>query len=200
MLNRKFFFDRVRLDLFSGTLKASQVSGLDGILTEWDTNHAAEDDRWLAYMLATAHHETDRTFRPIKEYGGNAYLTKMYDVTGDNPKRARENGNTEPGDGARYCGRGFVQLTWKNNYRTMSGVCGVDLVAAPDRAMELPIATKILFHGMMNGTFTGKRLANYFAGSTEDWVNARKIINGLDKANAIADYGKRYYAAISHTI
>jgi putative chitinase len=199
MINRKFFFDQVRISLFSGTLKPSQVAGIDGILEVWEDAHAKKDDRWLAYMLATIHHETDRTFRPIKEFGGEAYYTRRYDITGERPTTAQKNGNTTPGDGPRYCGRGFVQLTWKNNYRAMSAVCGVDLVANPDRAMELPIATKILFHGMMRGSFTGKSLGDYFTPEKEEWVNARRIINGTDKANAIADYGRRYYASISHT-
>lgn len=199
MLNRTFFFERIRLDLFGGSLRSGQVEGIDGILTEWDASHASADDRWLAYMLATTHHETDRTMKPIKEYGGTKYFTRMYDIRGARPELAKRNGNTEPGDGPRYCGRGFVQLTWKNNYQAMSDVVGVDLVAEPDRALELPIATKILFYGMINGSFTGKALGDYFSLSTEDWVNARRIINGRDKANAVAEYGKRYYAAVSHT-
>jgi putative chitinase len=200
MINRQFFFDRVRLYLFQGSLKQGQVSGIEGILNEWENGNAKRDDRWLAYMLATVHHETDRTFKPIREYGNNAYFTKMYDITGNRPATAAKNGNTKPGDGPLYCGRGFVQLTWKNNYRAMSNVCGVDLVKDPDRAMELPIATKILFHGMTRGTFTGRKLSDYFSPTKDNWVDARRIINGIDKANAIAAYGKQYYAATSYTI
>jgi len=55
------------------------------------------------------------------------------------------------------------------------------------------------FEGMIRGSFTGKKLETYFSPAADDWVNARRIINGLDKANAIAAYGKSYYAAISHT-
>jgi putative chitinase len=201
MINRDFFFQQARLRLFGGSLGQSQVDGLTGILDEWEKSHAKSDDRWLAYMLATAHHETDRTMRPIKEYGGVSYFTKMYDPApkGTRHALAVKMGNTTPGDGARYCGRGFVQLTWKTNYGAMSPVTGVDLVKNPDRAMELPVATKIMFHGMINGSFTGKKLSQYFNKTTGDWKNARRIINGLDKANAIADYGNRYYGAISYT-
>jgi len=52
---------------------------------------------------------------------------------------------------------------------------------------------------MMEGTFTGVRLSTYFNPNKDDWMNARRIINGLDKANLIAGYGKSYYAAISYT-
>lgn len=199
MINRAFFFDHVRLALFNGTIRPGQMAGLTGLLDEWEAHHAKEDDRWLAYMLATTHHETDKTMKPIREYGDGARFTRLYDVTGEKPVRAKANGNTEPGDGIKYCGRGFVQLTWKNNYAAMSKVVGVDLVADPDKALDLGVATKVLFYGMIHGSFTGKKLANYFNGATADWVNARRIINGTDKANLIADYGLKYYAAISYT-
>jgi putative chitinase len=200
MINRKFFFDQVRLTLFTGSMKPAQVAGITAILDEWEANHAKDDDRWLAYMLATAHHETDRRMQPIHEYGGYKYFMARYDKTGGNPALAKQLGNTEVGDGATFHGRGFVQLTGRANYRKMSAVTGADLVAAPDRALELPIATQIMFYGMINGSFTGKKLAGYFDGPAEDWVNARKIINGTDKASTIADYGHRYYAAISYTV
>ena len=199
MINRPFFFERVRSSLFDGKMKQSQVDGLTGILDVWEASYAKSDDRWLAYMLATAHHETDRTIQPIHEYGSNAYFTKRYDITGDRPALAKKMGNDTPGDGIKYCGKGYVQLTWKSNYKAMSPVTGVDLVAFPDRAMEIPVATKVMFYGMTKGTFTGKKLADYFNPTTADWVNARRIINGTDKANLIAGYAKNYYAAISYT-
>jgi len=115
MLNRRFFFDHVRLALFGGSLKKTQVAGLSAILDEWEANHAAQDDRWLAYMLATTFHETAMTIQPIARYGTTAYFTRMYDPLGANPALARRLGNTEPGDGPRFCGRGFVQLTGRAN-------------------------------------------------------------------------------------
>jgi hypothetical protein len=75
LLNGKFFFDTARLRLFDGKLKATQVAGLSAILDEWEEHHAGKDDRWLAYVLATVHHETDRTMQPIKEYGGQSYFS-----------------------------------------------------------------------------------------------------------------------------
>jgi putative chitinase len=197
-INRPFFFDQCKIRLFGGSLGLKQVEGLTMILDRWEASHAADDDRWLAYMLATAHHEVDRKMQPIKEYGGKTYFMKMYDVSGNRPTLSRSMGNTAIGDGARYFGRGFVQLTWKNNYRKAGDKIGIDLVANPDRALELGSATDILFAGMIEGWFTGKKLLQYFNPAKEDWVNARRIINGLDKANLISDYAKRYYGAISY--
>lgn len=184
MINRMFFFDQVRRTLFDGRLKQSQINGLTAILNGWEKGYARQDDRWLAYMLATAHHETDRKIEPIREYGRG---------------RGKEYGVADPQTGHVYYGRGYVQLTWRDNYKKMSSRCGVDLVKNPDLALDPKNAAIIMFEGMIAGSFTGKKLANYFNPTTEDWRNARRIINGLDKADAIASYGKAYYAAISHT-
>lgn len=186
MINRNFFFDRVRSYLFDGKLRPAQVQGLTRILDEWEALKGKKDDRWLAYMLATTHHETDRTMQPIEEYGkgkGRKYGPPPHPVTGK-----------------VYYGRGFVQLTWDYNYKAMGSKLGVDLFNKPELALNLDIATRILFRGMADGTFTGKKLSQYFNPSTEDWKNARRIINGLDKAELIAGYGKHYYSAISYTV
>jgi putative chitinase len=98
--------------------------------------------------LATAFHETASTMQPVKEYGGNSYFTRMYDITGARAQKALAMGNTCAGDGPKYCGRGYVQLTWKTNYSKAGEKCGVDLVTYPDKAMDPAIAAKILRHGM----------------------------------------------------
>jgi len=180
MINRKFFFDYVRAQLFK-TLTQSQVDGMEAILAEWDRQHPARDPRWLSYMLATTHHETDKTMQPIEEYGKG---------------KGRTYGKPDPLTGQTYYGRGFVQLTWKNNYQRMGQRLNINLVGHPELALDLKIATEILFTGMMDGMFTGVGLGNFFRANKEDWINARQIINGLDKAELIAGYGKYYLVAV----
>jgi putative chitinase len=194
-MRRDAFFSTIRGSVFDGRLAQGQVDGTNAILDEWERRKLT-DIRWLAYMLATAKWETAHTMQPIKEYGGPAYFKKMYDVEGDRPDLARRHGNTEPGDGARYCGRGYVQLTWRNNYRTMGDLLGVDLEAHPDMAMRRDIAAKIMFEGMIRGSFTGKKLSDYFLGAKSDWVEARRIINGLDRAKEIAELGQEFHRCI----
>jgi hypothetical protein len=182
-INRDFFFLQVRKLLFLGSLRQSQVDGLNAILNEWEATYATKDDRWLAYALATTYHETDQKMQPIEEYGrgkGHPY------------------GKPDHETGKIYYGRGFVQLTWKRNYEIMKQKIGVDLVSHPELALDLANATKILFVGMIDGLFTGKSLGDYFSSSTDDWVNARRIVNALDKAQAIAVYGHHFYSAISY--
>jgi putative chitinase len=205
MINRTFFFNQVRATLFTGTLKTKQVEGLNFILDVWEASHASKDDRWLAYALGTAFHETAFTMQPIHEFGGSGYFFRMYDPGSPPPNRrlvAKRLGNTNSGDGVLFHGRGYVQLTGRTNYTNMGKAFGVDLTssaAAADRVLQPQLAAKIMFKGMEDGTFTSLGFSRFFSGAKEDWKNARKIINGLDCADAIALYGKKFYAAISHT-
>lgn len=176
------FFNTVRTHF--GTLDQKQVEGFNAILnvtSDWPVS-------WRAYALATAWHETARTMQPIKEYGGPAYFKRMYDPRGARPTVAAELGNTEPGDGVKYAGRGYVQLTGRRNY-TRYG-----LADRPDDAMKPDVAASILKDGMAQGVFTGKKLSDYLPG---DYVSARRIINGTDKAVAIAGYARAFESALS---
>lgn len=197
-INREFFFDFSRGQLFGGSLTQKQVEGMTAILDYWEANHAAKDKRWLAYILGTAFHETDRKMQPIREYGSTAYFDKRYGPppVGKNPGLAKTLGNTQQGDGSRYCGRGFVQLTGRRNYTDWKQRLNIDLVGNPDLCLTLAPSIRILFEGSIKGTFTGRRLDQYFNATTADWKNARRIINRLDKADLIAGYAKNFYAAI----
>ncbi len=205
MINRKFFFDQVRATLYTGKLTKDQVSGLTHILDIWEAMPAPKDDRWLAYALGTAHHETAFTMQPIRERGGAAYFFRMYDPQSPLPNRAKlaKSMGALPGDGVIFYGRGYVQLTWRTNYKKMETVFGTNLtsnMAAADGALDPSLAAKIMFKGMTDGIFTGRKFAQYFNATTEDWVNARRIINGLDCATKIAEYAKGFYAAMSYTV
>lgn len=192
MINRGFFFDRARHTLFGGKLTQQQVTGLTAILDEWEKSYSKKDDRWLAYMLATTHHETDKKMAPIEEYGkgkGRPY-----------GKRLKMSGVPYTDTTNLFYGRGFVQLTWYENYQKAGKKLGIDLIKNAQLALDLKYASPIMFFGMIEGWFTGKKLSDYFLGAKQDWVNARRIINGTDKANLIAGYAKDYYSCISYTV
>ena len=129
--------------------------------------------RQAAYMLATAKHETAGTFAPIEEYGKGKGLPY---------------GKPDRKTGLVYYGRGYVQLTWAKNYQTMGTVLGLPLYTHPELALRYDAAYKIMSHGMTHGSFTGVGLSRYINDQKTDYVNARKIINGTDKAELIAGY------------
>lgn len=194
-LDRDHFFKAVRPQ-FGGALKQPQVDGLTLILNEYE-HRQWHDLRHLAYILATTQHETAATMQPIKEYGGDQYFHDRYDIGGKHPEIARQLGNTQPGDGVKFCGRGYVQLTGRRNYAKAGAKAGVDLLAHPEHVMEPPVALGVLFDGMAEGWFTGKNLSNYFDIDSDDPVNARRIINGLDRAAQIATLHAHFLAALS---
>ena len=137
--------------------------------------------------------------QPIHEKGGPKYFFYMYDKDGGRPKVAAALGNSQKGDGVLVHGRGYVQLTGRSNYGKAGKLVKADLLGNADLALDPAIAGKILFAGMESGLFTGKKFGDYFNKSKEDWINVRRTINRLDKAPQIADYGKRFYGAISYT-
>jgi putative chitinase len=175
--------------------KPEQVEGTEMLLDKLKGLRTS----WVAYALATTWHETAATMQPIKEYGGPAYFKKMYDPEGTRPHVARALGNTMPGDGVKYAGRGYVQLTGRTNYDRAGKSTGYPLLGNPDLAMRADIAAEILRAGMLEGWFTGRKfetaLPNVVA-TREQFRNARRIINGMDKADKIADHALDFQAAL----
>ncbi len=176
MINRTDFFEKIRDSLFSGTLKQPQVDGFNHLLDEWEATENT-DERQLAYILATVYHETGKTIQPVKEYGGEAYLqSKKY---------------------YPYYGRDLVQTTWKDNYEKVKQFSGIDVVTLPQLIGQMPLAAKVAITFMQKGWYTGKKLSDYFNEEKEDYFNARRIINGTDRAGDIAEYAKEFHQALS---
>ena len=182
-MSKADFFASVRMSF--GALSQTQVEGMEAILSAtvgMTTPHRA-------YLLATAWHETDRTMHPITEYGGVRYFDKY-----DTGKLAAALGNTPTadGDGFKYRGRGYVQITGAANYAKAGKALGVDLLRYPDKALDQTIAAQILVQGCRDGWFTGKKLSDY-----PDYKNMRRVVNGTDKADTIANYAVRFELALS---
>lgn len=183
-----FFASLREARIFGDTIDQGEVDGTNAILA------ACGDAGWpvgdTAYACATAYHETAGTMRPIMERGGPTYLRNMYDINGSRPAKARELGNLSPGDGLRYCGRGYVQLTGRKNYLRAGAALGIDLIADPDRALEPAVAAKIMVRGMREGWFTGRDLDDDIPrdgpATLQQFSDSRDIINGKDKALKIA--------------
>jgi putative chitinase len=183
MFDRDIFFDNVRNKLFDGALTQQQVDGQNLLIALFESNYTGTpmtDLRWLAYILATVYHECATTMWPITEYGSQSYLQGK--------------------DYWPYIGRGFVMITWEDNYRRASielGLTGTrDLVEHPEQALDSLIASRILFRGMAEGWFTSKKLGQYFSESKDDPVNARQIVNGNDCDDLIAGYHRQFLAAL----
>ncbi|MFT3799629.1 MAG: peptidoglycan-binding protein [Burkholderiaceae bacterium] len=181
----------IRLTVYSfGALTSGPRQGLTFLLQQLKQDGAITDLRWAAYMLATVRHECANTWQPIEEIGkgaGQAYGRPEL-VTDDDGRRLTN----------VYYGRGFVQLTWKENYEWVGRNIGLDreLLLHPDRALEPDVAYTILSDGMRKGFFTTRTLSRYINQTSADYFNARRIINGLDQAARIQAYAERFEIAL----
>lgn len=179
-MKQEIFFNNVRQFPFPNRLTDSQVKGMEYILNEWEKRTELTELRWLAYMLGTTFHETAFTMQPIPE-GGRGHGMRY---------------------GTTYYGRGYVQLTWKENYQKMGDLIGANMVSNPELALQPDLAAQVMFHGMTKGMFRADKqgraytLARYF-GEESDWYNARNIINGgLDCAAKISEYSRAFWYAL----
>lgn len=178
-----------------GKLTQKQVSAIEVFLTEIEKYPMTV--REAAYLFATVYHETAKTFLPLEEYGKG---------------RGKKYG--KPVNGKKYYGRGYVQLTWDYNYKKATEELrrqfpliilayeerhGVkfDLLATPEQAMDAEIACAILVLGSQQGWFTGKKLSDYINANQCDYINARRIINGTDRAKLIAGQAQKFKEILS---
>lgn len=197
MINKEITFTKIRKDF--GKLSQKQVEGFDAIFDAWDKSDYT-DIRWLAYMLATAWHETDKKMQAIEEYGKGK--GKPYGKTLKYAKDKRGNHIPYTDTKNLFYGRGLVQLTWYELYVKMGKLLGIDLLKHPELALQLDIAVLIMFEGMTKGEsdfgdFTGKSLEHYFNSTINDPIGARKIINGTDKAELIRDHYVKFLNCIT---
>ena len=212
------FFAHVRANLFGGSLSQTQVDGMKSIIAAFD-KYGDGDQRKLAYCLATGFHETGGSFGPKVENLNYTSASRIRDVwptrftlaTAIDYARQPQKlanfvyggrlGNTRPGDGWLYRGRGPAQPTGRGMYAKMGKLLGLDLEAKPDLALQQEIGSEILVLGLVRGLFTGKALA----AGVPDWVEARATINadkntksatGVPFGKLIGGYADKFLVAL----
>lgn len=202
LLDRGVYFEHVRDDPFGGELTQQQVDGQSFILDTFEKTRFKDWDlRWLGYCLSTAKHETASTMWPISEYGGGQGMAY---------------GETDPETGQVYAGRGFVQLTWRDNYAKADNELRLGHQNSPlscewhaDNALRPMIAAAVMFLGCEEGWFRGDKLSDYFNDEEDDPYNARECINGdkhivpswsngVSIGNLIAGYYMAFTAALNY--
>ncbi len=104
------------------------------------------------------------SFKPVNEAGGLTYYTKNYEGR-------KDLGNTEPGDGAKYHGRGFIQLTGRANYRKYGQMLDVPLEDDPETALDAEISARVLAL-----YFRTRSIPSH--ADRDNWKAVRKQVNG----------------------
>lgn len=183
---------RIAATLFNGSLDSAQTNCIGGLIAVTAIARGVGITvpvPHLAYVLATIYHETATTMRPIEEYGKGA---------------GQPYGEPDKETGQTYYGRGYVQLTWRENYEKASHLCfdpqlvqgATDFVANPERMLVPFYSAQAALFGMRSGWFTGKSLGDYdLPDGSFDYINARRIINGTDCAELIAGYARQFEEA-----
>jgi putative chitinase len=200
IFDRQAYFDSIRESLF-GVFDQQQVDGQNALLDAWESAYPDFDLRWLAYALATTYHETSERMQPIEEYGKGSGM---------------DYGELDSETGQAYYGRGFCQLTWRDNYARADrelGLKGDDSCEwHADKQLDAVLAAQTLYLGMIEGWFRtrdGKpeTLGRYFSETTDDPHGARGIINGDEDVipswsggesigELVAGYHKNFLAAL----
>jgi predicted chitinase len=84
------------------------------------------------------------------------------------------------------------QITGRRNYRVFGELLGIDLEGNPELALDEQVSDRILILGMTRGLFTGVKLDDYINSQKCDYYNARRIINGTDRAEHIAELAAQW--------
>ena len=194
-IDRDTFFAFARNAPFGGRLTQQQVDGTNALLDAWDKD-GHDDDRQLAYLLATVFHETGGRMVPVRE----AFATSDADAirrldaayaAGQLPMVSKPYWR----DG--WFGRGPVQITFEDNYRKMGKALGVDLEGNPSLLLDPVVGARSAVVGMVKGLFVrGQNLSRYFNDTVDDPVGARRIINGTSRASLIAGYHVNFLDSI----
>lgn len=157
-----------------------------------------------AYVLATSYHETAHTMKPVRETLATSdaqAVARLEAAWAKGQLKWVKTPYWRPDtEGKSWFGRGYVQITHKANYQRVGERIGANLVASPSYALEPRYAVKILVRGMVEGLFTGKKLADYITPAYKDYVNARRIVNGTDKAQEIALLAEQYESALPDVV
>jgi putative chitinase len=174
-MNLKTFFDNVRDSVFGGSLSQDQVDGCQRIIAYRDSHWPKMVDAELAYLLASAEWETGHSLQPVEE---------GFPLRGDALRNYQTKLRYYP-----WYGRGLIQITWKANYEKFG-------IEKPEDALSWDVALRVMFEGCIKGMFTGHKLADYISAKRQDYVNARRVVNGLDKAEHIAKNARAFHAAL----
>lgn len=189
-MDRSKFYKEIKRTGLIKTISQHQVDCMEKIL-DWSIREGLSLEQ-SAYCFATAWHETGQ-FKWLREIWGPTAQQKKYEP---GTQLARDLGNVQKGDGKKFMGRGFVHITGRRNYSDWSKRLGKDLVKNPTLAEDKDVAAQILVQGCSLGTFTRRKLSDYINSTKKDYKEARRVVNGTDKADMIAGYADKFEKAL----
>ena len=163
----------------NGTRQTAIIDQIGATLDDTLTAYGMHTVLRAAHCLAQLCHES-AGFRTTEEFAdGSAYEGR------------KDLGNTQPGDGARFKGRGVIQLTGRANYAKYGPVLGLDLVAGPEAAAEPGVSLKIACE------FWQQHGLNHFADVDDIETVTKRINGGLNGLDSRKDFLTKAKAVLS---
>lgn len=166
----------------ASALQGDKKEGMNTIITFLENDPYMADIRWCAYVLATIGRECGGEWAPVEETGKG---------------KGREYGGIAGPYGLVYYGRGYTQNTWLSNYQMLTEAWNrahpnvpVSFVQHPELLLIPEYSYWVTSFAMRHGAYTGVGLPKYIHDNVCDYLYARKIINGMDHAQEIADAAK----------
>ena len=170
-----------KTSLPSGNIKGIAPSGSNNeqLVENALIQYGVKDPTQLAAIMAQCSHESGG-FVYLKELGDDSYFTRPghYEGRGDL-------GNTQPGDGLKFKGRGFIQLTGRDVYNKLGGYLGMDLINEPAQAEDPVTAAKGVLFFFFNYKASRTATVNW-----ADCAAVTRIVNG--GLNGLADRQARF--------
>lgn len=198
-MNRAIFFSGVR-PMFGGSLTQSQVDGMNDLLDAW-SDASLTDLRWLAYIMGGTFHESGRLMIPVREgfaktdAGARSAVAKLF-----KSGKIKRNYALPNKAGVSFYGRGRIQNTHEANYLELENRFGLPFTIDPDLLLDSKIDAKVTVIGHAEGIWTKKKLSDFITKTKTDYHNARKIVNGLDRADLIAGYARKFEVALDAAV
>lgn len=212
------FYDHLRASkLLGDTISPEEFAGCEAILT---AAAGKLPTSWVAYCLATAHHETGGEMAPNVESLNYSTAQRICEVW---PSRFPTIASAQPfvrnakglanhvyngrmgnrpgtNDGWDHRGRGQAHITGREMYAKLDAELGLggELIRNPDLALRPDIAAQILVVGALKGLFTGKKLNDFIAAKPthQQFVNSRRVINPDKNGERVADAADVFFAAL----
>lgn len=194
-MNRTVLFNHLRRAPFGGRLTREQVKGTESILDAFNRRYPEADMRWIAYTLASVFHETGARMAPVRETfaSSDGQAIRRLDRAFAQGKLGQV---STPYWREGWFGRGQIQITWEDNYIVLDEATGHPIHAKPDLMLDYEVSADVAVVGMVEGLFTGHKLSDFFNDEADDPVNARRIVNGTDRAELIAKYYEHFLDAV----
>lgn len=204
-IDKETFFEEAKSEFSIYKKPGLHFEGTDAIIDAWNADPRLSDERWLAYILATAYHETAFRMFPVREGLASSDERAIEILSRSKCCSNKTYWRVDSTTGRGYFGRGYVQLTWDYNYQRADKRFGVESETydagsyywEPDNALDPDSSIKITYDGMIYGWFTGHCLLRHFQPNKKgDWKNARRVINGLDRASDIGAQAQQFMGII----